>query len=422
METSRQEKIDRQGEEHPLQVGDYHEGVIEKLVYGGEGLLRLEGGTVLVPLTAVGDRVRVRIVSVERRLARAELEAILSPSPDRRTPPCSLFGRCGGCQLQHLTDEAQREAKVGFVRESLRRLGGIDWTGPLPILFGEPWGYRSRAELRIVRESDGLPRLGFLEAGSHRLCELAGDCLVLPPVANRGVEEVRQTPNSLPESATRLYVVVGEGREGAQVWIVPGTGEGARIAEIDARGTVIQQVCGYTYQFGMRSFFQGNRFLVESLVQEALREAGGETAIDLYAGVGLFTLPLASRFRRVCAVEGNRISVGHGEINLQRNHLGNVTYEAYSVEHWLRYRAKGWERPDFLLLDPPRAGAGRVVIEKIIALSPTRLVYVSCDPTTLARDLKQLAAARYYPTSVTAVDLFPQTYHVETVVHLTRHH
>jgi 23S rRNA (uracil1939-C5)-methyltransferase len=404
----------------PLQVGAEYEGEIEKLVYGGEGLLRVGNWTVLVPLTAAGDRVRVRILSVDRRLARATLVTVLDPSPTRRTPPCRYFGRCGGCQLQHLTDEAQREAKVGFVRESLRRLGGIDWSGPLPILFGEPWGYRSRAELRIVRTAGGEPRIGFLEAASDRLCEVEEDCPVLPREANRALQEWRNAPSRLPSEATRLYVITGEGPNGPEAQVVPATGEGARAAEVDARGTVEQSVGAYRYRYGIRSFFQGNRFLVEPLVETALGEVRGETAIDLYAGVGLFTLPLASRFRRVCAVEGSRLSVAHGEANVRRHGLQNVTYHPLSVEHWLGQRSRGWERPDLLLLDPPRAGAGRVVIERIVALAPVQIVYVSCDPATLARDLKQLAAAGYHPTAVTAVDLFPQTYHVETVVQLRR--
>ncbi len=407
-------------ESSPLQVGVEYEGEIEKLVYGGEGLLRVGNSTVLVPLTAAGDRVRVRIHSVDRRLARATLVTVLDPSPVRRTPPCRYFGRCGGCQLQHLTDEAQREAKVGFVRESLRRLGGIDWTGPLPILFGEPWGYRSRAELRIGRSAGGETQIGFLEAASDRLCELEVDCPVLPPEANRWLQELRESPSRLPSEATRLYVVTGEGPNGPQVQVVPATGEGGRTAEVDARGTVEQAVGAYRYRFGIRSFFQGNRFLVGPLVETVLGETSGETAIDLYAGVGLFTLPLASRFRRVCAVEGSRLSAAHGEANVRRHGLQNVTYQPLSVEHWLGQRTRGWERPDLLVLDPPRAGAGRVVIERIVALAPTQIVYVSCDPATLARDLKQLAAAGYHPIAATAVDLFPQTYHVETVVQLHR--
>jgi 23S rRNA (uracil1939-C5)-methyltransferase len=413
-------KMDITPESRPLQVGAEYEGEIEKLVYGGEGLLRVGSWTVLVPLTAAGDRVRVRILSIDRRLARATLVTVLDPSPTRRTPPCRYFGRCGGCQLQHLTDEAQREAKVGFIRESLRRLGGIDWSGPLPILFGDPWGYRSRAELRIVRTAGGEPRIGFLEAASDRLCEVEEDCPVLPREANRTLQEWRNAPSRLPSEATRLYVVTGEGPNGPEAQVVPATGEGARAAEVDARGTVEQTVGAYRYRYGIRSFFQGNRFLVEPLVETALGDVRGETAIDLYAGVGLFTLPLASRFRRVCAVEGSRLSVAHGEANVRRHGLQNVTYHPLSVEHWLGQRSRGWERPDLLLLDPPRAGAGRVVIERIVALAPAQIAYVSCDPATLARDLKQLAATGYHPTAVTAVDLFPQTYHVETVVQLRR--
>lgn len=398
-----------------LVVGQLCEVTIEKIVYGGDGLARVGVFTLFVPFVAPGERVQVRIVTVERKFARGEVVALLTPDPARRTPHCRHFGVCGGCQLQHLPYTAQREVKAGFVRESLRRLGGIDWEGPLPVLHGPEFGYRARAELKVGRDAQGRPRLGYFEAGSQQLCEIE-TCPILHPEAARVLARRREDPAEIGPDATRLYLTVGD--DGAIA--TPATGEGARVAEIDARGTVRQRIAGITYQFGVRSFFQGNRLLVEDLVRTAIGGARGDRAVDLYAGVGLFSLQLAANFRRVCAVEGNRIAAAHGSNNARLNGIYNVQYDPLSVEAWLKHRTEGWVQPDLLLLDPPRAGAGLEVCARIAAMEPRRITYVSCDPATLARDLKALVAAGYRIDSVTAVDMFPQTFHVETVVQLER--
>jgi 23S rRNA (uracil1939-C5)-methyltransferase len=235
-------------------------------------------------------------------------------------------------------------------------------------------------------------------------------------LAERELQNLRNTADEIDPSATRVYLTVGD--DGALA--TPATGENSRSAEIDSRGTVQQKIGDLTYRFGVRSFFQGNRLLVEELVAEAIGTYQGRRAVDLYAGVGLFSLHLAGRFDKVCAVEGNRIAAAHGSNNARLNGIYNLQYDPLSVESWLRYRTSGWESPDLLLLDPPRAGAGAQVMERIAELAPTKIAYVSCDPATLARDLRVLVAAGYQIRSVTAVDMFPQTYHIETVVHLDR--
>ncbi len=394
-------------------VGQYHEVTIEKIVYGGDGLARLGNFTIFVPFTAPGDRVRVRITSIERTTLRAILDKIIIPSPNRQTPPCRHFGICGGCQLQHLAYSTQLEAKAAFVRESLRRLGGIDWQGEIPVLSGPPLGYRTRAELKIGRHRDNLPILGYYEAGTHQLHRIES-CPILHPNAENELQRVISSPSTLPAAATRLLLTVGDDLTLA----TPATGENSQMESVDALGTVHQHILGIDYQFGVRSFFQGNRLLVESLVNEAIGGASGRQAVDLYAGVGLFSLQLASRFSEVCAVEGNRLAATHGKNNALRNRLHNVHYHSLSVEAWLKHQTRGWESPDLLLLDPPRAGAGPQVCARITALSPRQITYVSCDPATLARDLRTLGTAGYHPHSITAVDMFPQTFHVETVVHL----
>src|SRR5262245_42154746 len=162
----------KDGEQHQVSVGEIHEVVIEKLVYGGDGLARIGTQAVFVPFTAVGDHLRVRITEIERNYARAAIEEIVWPSPTRRTPPCDHFGVCGGCQLQHLSYEAQLEAKVAFVRESLGRIGNIEWEGEIDVRAASEFGYRSRAELKVSRGEEGQPLIGYFRAGTQEVCDI----------------------------------------------------------------------------------------------------------------------------------------------------------------------------------------------------------------------------------------------------------
>jgi 23S rRNA (uracil1939-C5)-methyltransferase len=396
-------------------VGEIHEATIEKLVYGGDGLARIGGQAVFVPYSAVGDRLRVRITEVERNYARAAIEEIVFPSASRREPPCSQFGACGGCQLQHLEYPAQLQAKAAFIRESLRRIGNIEWDGEIDLRSAAEFGYRSRTEIKVSRDHEGRPRIGYFRAGTQDVCEVS-DCLILLPAANRELQRLCTERSLVPNDATRVYLTAGDD----EVIVTPATGENGRSDEIDALGMAYHEIAGMNYGFGVRSFFQGNRFLVEDLLRVAVGDASGDFAVDLYAGVGLFSLQLAKNFAQVCAVEGNRAAAGHGVENVRANGLSNVRYEPISVEAWLKYKSAEQPRPDLVLLDPPRAGAGLPVIERIVALEPRELTYVSCDPATLARDLRMLIDFDYRIDSITALDMFPQTFHVETVVKLKR--
>ncbi len=397
----------------PVAVGEVHEVTIEKLVFGGDGLARIGTQAVFVPLAAVGDQLRVRITEVERNYARGVIEEIISPSPTRRTAPCPHFGVCGGCQLQHLEYSAQLAAKASFIRESLRRLGGIEWNPEIEVRHADEFGYRSRAEIKVAHDAEGQPRIGYFRAGTHEVCEVA-DCPLLLPAANRDIQHLHTDHHLIRFYASRVFLTAGD--EG--VIVTPATGEHARAAEIDALGTAHQRIAGMDYGFGVRSFFQANRRLVEELVNVAMGEARGKLAVDLYAGVGLFTLQLASRFEQVYAVEGNRAAANHGAENAHANNLTNVRYEAVSVEAWLKYKAASLPCPDLVLLDPPRAGVGPQVIARLAAIAPPAITYISCDPATLARDLRLLLDHRYRIASLTALDMFPQTFHVETVAHL----
>lgn len=399
----------------PPAIGSLHEVRIEKLVYGGDGLAHIGTQAVFVPFAAVGDLLRIRIVSLERNYARGVIDEIIEPSPARRPPPCPHFGVCGGCQLQHLASEAQVEAKVSFLRESLRRLGGINWSGEIAVETAAEFGYRSRAEIKVARDEAHAPRIGYFRAGTHEVVEV-NDCPILIPAANRELRRLHEEHGLIPHDATRVYLTAGD--EG--VIVSPATGEDQRASEVDALGTAAQRIGGLNYSFGVRSFFQGNRLLVERLIEVVVGDTGGRLAVDLYAGVGLFTLQLATRFEQVFAVEGNRLAVSHGIANARANGLVNVRYEGMSVEAWLKYKAISIPRPELVILDPPRAGAGGRVIENLALLKPPHITYVSCDPTTLARDLRLLLDHGYLLASLTALDMFPQTFHVETVAKLTR--
>jgi 23S rRNA (uracil1939-C5)-methyltransferase len=394
-------------------IGEVHDITIEKLVYGGDGLAHIGSQAVFIPFAAVGDELRVRLTEVERNYARGVIEEILRPSPARRPPPCARFGVCGGCQLQHLDYPAQLEAKVTFVRESLRRLGNIEWNGEIAVRSAEEFGYRSRAELKVARDESGRTQIGYFQAGSREVCEVE-NCLILMPAANRELQRLHAEPSLIPNDATRVHFTVGD----EEVIVTPATGENGKSEAVDGLGTAHQLIGGINYGFGVRSFFQGNRLLVEELVKTAIGDAKGELAVDLYAGVGLFSLQLAKTFEQVCAVEGNRAAANHGIENARANNLSNVRYEPISVEAWLKYKSSEIPRPDFVLLDPPRAGAGGQVIERLAAMASPQIAYVSCDPATLARDLRLLIEYGYRIDSITALDMFPQTFHVETVVQL----
>ena len=311
-----------------MNLGEIHELKIEKLIYGGEGLGRVNQQTVFVPFAAPGDHLRVRITKLERNFVRAEIVEILVPSAARRPAPCRHFGICGGCQLQHLHYEAQLQAKVEFIRESLKRIGGIDWQDEIKVLVADEFGYRSRAEIKISQQEHREKnnpldaqkiQIGFFKSNSHEICAVT-ECPILLPAANGKLQRLSAEPGKISRQATRIYLIVGDDH----VLATAATGENSRTAAIDALGTVHQIIAGITYEFGVRTFFQANRLLVEKLVAAATGDTAGKIAFDLYAGAGLFSLQLAQNFRQVYAVEGSKISVQHGTANAQNNRIKNV--------------------------------------------------------------------------------------------------
>lgn len=371
------------------------------------GLAHAGGKTVFVSLAAPGDRVRVRIDRQQGDLLFASIEEIITPSPLRVEPPCPYFGRCGGCDFQQLTYEAQLAAKAEIIRDCLHRITRLE-NVPEIVVTPSPhnWRYRVRATWQIDREQQ---RIGYYERGSRRVCDVA-DCAVLLPELQETLERVRATAwSEFPPELKHLDAVTGEN----------GVSLSPPFAEFETNELTLT-VRGEVYNYNAEAFFQINPSLLGQLIDFALAGASGKTVLDLYCGVGLFTLPLARHFQKVIGVEANATAVRFARRNLQRAELNNARVITTSVTDWFRNGSKKVGPVDFVLLDPPRAGAESAVIRGILNLRPAEISYVSCDPATLARDLKKLLAGGYAIASIAAFDLFPQTHHVETVVRLTR--
>ena len=426
------------------------EVTIERILPGGLGLAHAEGKTVMVALAAPGDRLRVRIDRVKGNVSFAQIQEIITPSPERVEPPCPYFGRCGGCDFQQLNYEAQLAAKVEIIKDCLRRIGGIESIPELEITPApSQWHYRARAQWQYdsIRQ-----RLGYFESGSRRVCDVA-DCAVLVPELQQTLESLREGMQKgvLPVDARDFRAVVGDdGVSLAPDWgSSPTVRKGSHFTAVrDEVREVTRSIGGETYALNAESFFQTNDDLLPALIDAALTGASGHTAVELYCGVGLFTVPLSRRCMRVIGVEDDAAAARFARTNLVNAGLTNARIANQDVGDWLkenvecgdlsslsekRRRAGSPARqpcgsavvaalqksPDFLLLDPPRTGAESHVIAGILALRPRRICYVSCDPATLARDLKKLIAGGYALDSLAAFDMFPQTHHVETVAHLS---
>ena len=411
---------------------------IERLLPGGVGLAHAEGLTLFVSLAAPGDSLRVKIGRVQGKVGFASIVEILKPSNVRVEPPCPYFGRCGGCDFQQLTYQAQLEAKVEIIHDCLHRIAKIE-AREIPITpSAQQWRYRARANWQV---DSAAKLLGYFERGSNRVCDVEY-CAVLVPELQGTLEQVRT--EILAETAglqlRDIEAVVGD--------------EGVSVAPPLAgfkTDVVSRRIGNEAYYFSAEAFFQVNHELLALLIAEALDDSRGKTAVDLYCGVGLFTLPLARRFERVVGVEAhpraaefarrNVESAKRGssptpgssrgqpacggavregvESKLGTTDLGNVQIITARVGDWLKEHSRSFGPVEFLLLDPPRTGCQNRDIAGILALRPAQISYVSCDPATLARDLKKLIAAGYSLDSIAAFDMFPQTHHVEAVARLS---
>lgn len=451
---------------------------IEKVIHGGDGLSRWPGGkAAFVPFTLPGERVRAEREQERPGFVRARAAEILRPAPERIAPGCEYFFRCGGCQMQHASAEAQLRLKEAALRETLARLGGISWPGPIAVHGSPPWGYRNRIRLHW-----GTEGLGYRLRDSHAVIAVT-HCPIASPALNAALAAVAALP--APETAVEIELaadaadaaILAEvrssrtgGREHrsrqpgdpmsaggrpllaveAQPQRPTGASKIGRLSRFaaslleriphcvsaavgtaDARssaGPVVVAGAGhFSYAVGGRdfrvshgAFFQVNRFLLAALAAAVVRDAAGqplagERAADLFSGVGLFALALADRFPRVSAAEQDPVAAA----DLRHNASASSGLEVHAMDAGRFLRR--WRGPlDLLVVDPPRAGLGTALTAAVAAAAPRRLHYLSCDPATLARDLQQLTAAGFAIASIEMFDLFPQTFHLETLVRLRR--
>lgn len=387
-------------------VGDIIEVKIEKIVPRGLGLGFAEKLTVFVPLAAAGDIVAVRLRDVKKRIAFAEIVEIRQPGPQRISPPCQYYGTCGGCDFQHLHYEAQLAAKAAIIRDCLERIGKISVDHDISVIPSpDQFGYRSRARWHVEAPTKSI---GFFRRDSNEIVDIA-ECPILTPVVNQGLAGLREDEEWGTYWSDTAEIELAEGDGGAVSTVCT--------ERPDAPAEITSSVVGESFTYTAETFFQANRPMAAKLVENAIGGATGGTALDLYCGVGLFALPLARRFQRVIGVEDNANAVHFAKKNAANAGLENIEYFSQSVAGYLS-SARG-TAPDFVLLDPPRSGTEKQTIPAIIALRPKQISYVSCEPSILARDLRTLLDGGYEIASITALDLFPQTHHVETVVRLT---
>jgi 23S rRNA (uracil1939-C5)-methyltransferase len=447
---------------------------IEKLIYGGDGLARLpvtspanstsealgRGKAVFFPFVLAGEKIEATLTAQKPGFARGKADAIVEPSSHRVPPGCQYFSRCGGCHYQHATYEHQLEIKKEILRESLRRLAKIDLRFDIEVHPSPPWNYRNRSRLQ-VRVSPTFAA-GYFKLASHELLAVE-DCPISSPLINRGITALWQSgragkvPIGVREveffanaDDSQLLVDVGCARDARRA-AVREWAEELRAAMPKVAGVVAfreanpgdrkaspQEIlvtvgeAHLTYQtqraahrVSAGSFFQTNRHLTDELVSIVTQGQSGEAALDLYAGVGLFSTALAGDFRHIVSVESSQTS--SADLACNRPSHGEAV-QATTEQYLARTENAGRAgrgavpvpKPDLAVVDPPRSGLGEGVSRSLANLSAPRIIYVSCDPATLARDLVPLLAAGYCVEQVHLVDLFPQTYHLESVVHLAR--
>ena len=449
--------------------GDVLDLTIDDLAFGGEGVGRVQGYVIFVRGAIPGDHVRVRIVEARSRFGRAVIEALETPSPDRVAAPCPYFGRCGGCRLQHVSYPAQLAFKEKQVRDCLERIGGLGTFELRPILAApDAYGYRNKMEFTVVRSGDGdRPAIGLHQADRYDVVLDIERCLLQSETMNGLLDELRTQARARKlsvydqDSGEGLlrFATLREGRRTGEAMVnivatapdvvalgpvaerlrarVPSVASvvlnvNAKKASVAVgseehlllgRDHIRESLGGLTFQVSASSFFQTNTVQAERLfgvVEAACGLDGGETVMDLYSGTGAISLLLARRSRWVYGIEVSTAAVTDAVRNAHENGIENCTFLAGEVRHVLPTLMRDGVRAEVVVADPPRAGFHPKALHALVALGPERLVYVSCNPSTLARDVGDLVRQGYRLEWVEPVDMFPQTPHIEAVARLRR--
>ena len=452
-------------ENQKLQQGRVVELEIIDLNTSGEGVGRYQGQVVFVPNTVTGDRLTAKIVQTKAKFAIGRVDRLLDSSPHRIRPNCIVADKCGGCQWQHIAFDYQREAKREQVIQAFQRIGGFTDLQVQPILHTASLNYRNKSTYPLARSATGQVQAGYYRSKSHKLVNL-NQCPVqderLHPLLKEVKRDIQQQgwsiynetnhQGKLRHLSLRIGINTGEMlltlittsekltgiAQQAQQWLdrYPGLVGvclninrdrtnailGKTTHTVAGRPYLREIFAGVELHITADTFFQVNTSAAELLfkaIAKHLNLTGDETIVDAYCGIGTFSLPLAKLVKRVVGIEINAASVQQAKNNATLNNLNNVEFYTGKVKDCLE---KIDERPDILLLDPPRKGCADRVIEAILKIQPSCIVYISCKPSTLARDIKMLCQSKIYqPAYIQPADFFPQTTHVECCVILDKH-
>ena len=409
-------KTEKHLEQHIVEV------LIDKLVYGGEGLGRLDDGrAVFVPFVIPGERVRLQITEQKKGYARGELLEVLEPHPERIQPRCPYYGNCGGCHFQHMPYEMQRIVKQSVLQDQMQRIGGFDDLSVSAVVPSPKiWAYRNHLQFHLTPEGE----LGYVN--------LRGDAVVPIdecPLMESGLKPLWQSLVFDPDtglnrvalragtSSDNMLILESEDPQAIEFNAdIPASvvyrGPGGEIV-LAGDDYIVMEISGKTFRVSAGSFFQVNTAVAELMVAhvlEGLSLSGEETLVDAYCGVGLFSAFLAERVKAVVGIETSSSACADYVVNLDA--FENVSLYEAPVEAVLPVLKPN---PDVVLLDPPRAGLDKSVIDALAAIAPKQLVYISCDPATLARDARRLSRNGFALKKITPFDMFPQTYHIESI-------
>jgi 23S rRNA (uracil1939-C5)-methyltransferase len=413
---------------------------VESVAFKGYGVARIDGKVVFVPYTMTGDEAWVEITEEKKRYSMARLIQIIEPSPGRVNPPCPYFGTCGGCQWQHIDYSIQGELKKEILGETLKRLGKLNEIPPISVVPSpKPYDYRVRVQLKVKGK-----KMGYYHEKSHQIVDVA-HCPISHPLVNQIIEELREDLDALVRMEEIEINVSPEERSGVLLFHAHSYDQRAEYfmeellrSQAILRGIAITQKDGFRFfgdpalnftiplskerdkrelklRISPGSFSQVNPEQNQRIVQTVLQFSKvdqEDRVIDLYAGAGNLTLSLAMEAREVLGIEENRMAFEDAQFNAERNGIKNG--------HFIRARAEevlsDWKRetPHLIVLDPPRTGC-KTILDQVVRLKPKKIVYVSCEPTTFARDLGLFSERGYSLQRLSLIDMFPQTYHMETV-------
>jgi 23S rRNA (uracil1939-C5)-methyltransferase len=412
---------------------------IDRLVYGGSGLGFLNGQAVFVPFSAPGDELEVEIVSEKKGVHWGEIREIITPSVSRTTPFCPHFTQCGGCQWQHLSYADQVAWKRIVMEDTIRRLGGVKQAEvenciPSP----KDRDYRHRVRLHVDTDSQ-RSQVGFYRTGSHEVVPI-DNCPLLPAEMNRLLKQLSVLLGKYP-MANLTEIEMAQGNKGKPVLHLRSTGELPALDEfrtlpvdgvvadlgneketIQGRDFVKISVGEMEFQVGSNVFFQANLGLLPAFADKIVEmTARCDQAVELYSGIGLWGCLLSDRVRRLFAFESNPPAAQDALTNLRNLKISNIVSSSTSARAGLGMVLKKGIKPDLILMDPPREGLSKNVCRRLLEIKPKQMVYISCNPATLARDIKMLLADGHFRIErIQPLDMFPHTYHIETIVRLIR--